>query len=755
MIKYYEHQPIEPNVGDSLSGLILKHFLPNEELFEVGKEYEGKIVSCGSVMSYLKEGDTVWGTGVIRAEDKVPMASKCNFLAVRGKLTADIVKKSGGIVPDVYGDPALLLPLIYPKSKKNKKYSVGYIPHYVDRSFVKAGKDETIIDVSLPVEEFIDRILECEKIVSSSLHGIVISEAYGIPVEWIQYSNKLTGGKFKFHDYLTGTNREPQEPGDFPPIPNLKEIQDKLIVALTKPRICVITRMHYPKDHKDFKWRFEYYKNKVLPTLRNQTFKQFDIAVWCEKHHEKLFKELGVIPFQATHPEYNSELFKDFTSWDNVSGLKRYDIQVALDSDDLVEPQFLAKIRQICVGSKSIHISFQPDKLNIKTGKLYKMSDNYKNSGTGSPCYALYQPEFKYFAYHDSHLKIGNLMDKTIYIDEGYVHMSIHDTNDSTGIKKTDIEIKRNNKMDVCYILHSENEAKEILRYSIRSVEQNLDYRDIYIVGRKPEFLNSNTKELFVQDKNVDNRFINITNKLWAIINDPRISENFIVMNDDMYIMKEFKKIPYYYIGKISTYQKQLSEVFTGGHWKKILTQQLKAFPNGNMFTPHFPIVYNKKKLAKLLMENRDARDGCVRSWYCNTYKIKGEKIVDKKIYKDEHLHLYKNASFLSSSDWIENKDYFLNFLKSKFPEPSRYEYKEETILYFLANISQINEMFNDIINNKDYMIIVGTDKCVEDTLKNSGIIDGYLKTSYNNIEYVKKQIESRLRTTIRETKVY
>jgi len=515
--------------------------------------------------------------------------------------------------------------------------------------------------------------------------------------------------------------------------------------------------MHYPENHPDFKWRFEYYKNKVLPTLRNQTFKNFDIAVWCEKHHEKLFKDLGVIPFQATYPEYDSKLFKDFTPWENVSGLKEYPIQVALDSDDLVEPQFIDRIRELCVGSKSIHISFQPQKLDIKTGKVYKMSDNYEKSKTGSPCYAIYQPEFKYFAYHDSHLKIGKLMDKTIYTPEGYVYMSIHDTNDSTGIKKNDTLIKKDNRVDLCYMLNTKEEAKEIIRYSIRSAEKNLDFRNIFIVGKKPKFLNDNVLEIPVEDREQGNRFINISSKLLAIINDPRVSENFAVMNDDFFILKKFKTIPYYYIGSISTYQKQMSDAFTGSHWKKILTNQIEMFPNGKMFTPHFPIVYNKKKLYELL-KNEVMRNSCMRNWYCNYYKVKGEKIIDKKIYKKEHLDLYNNSSYISSSDWIENDRDFINFLKEKFPDISKYEYGQKTSLYFLNNYEKLDSMIDAIRKDNSEMIFVGIkggfDGC-EIKIEQTGLVDGYFFINSYMIDDIKHKIEKQFNTKIYETKTY
>jgi len=233
-MKYYEHKPVEPNVGDSLSGIILKHFLSDYKLREVGKREKGKLVSCGSVMSMVHKGDVVWGTGCIRKREI--RVEDVKFLAVRGRLTKKQIKKS--FVPDIFGDPALLLPLIY-NPKVEKKHKEGIVPHYVDKDRVKKGK---IINVSSNWKEFIKEIKSCERIISSSLHGIIIAEAYGIPAIWGKFGGKLSGNNFKFYDYMTGTDREIQEPfQELKPF-EIKKIQQRLISSLRADIPIIIKR---------------------------------------------------------------------------------------------------------------------------------------------------------------------------------------------------------------------------------------------------------------------------------------------------------------------------------------------------------------------------------------------------------------------------------------------------------------------------------------------------------------------------------
>jgi len=141
-----------------------------------------------------------------------------------------------GTVPEVYGDPALLLPLIYSKNAYSgaKLYKRGIIPHYIDKKAHPTLEDgDHLIDVLRPWPEVVDEILRCEAVVSSSLHGIVVAEAYGIPATWAVWSSKVIGGPLKFHDYFLGTGREAYEPGEaLPPIPELAARQQMLLQAL-------------------------------------------------------------------------------------------------------------------------------------------------------------------------------------------------------------------------------------------------------------------------------------------------------------------------------------------------------------------------------------------------------------------------------------------------------------------------------------------------------------------------------------------
>ncbi|MCF7568964.1 polysaccharide pyruvyl transferase family protein [Sabulilitoribacter arenilitoris] len=160
-------------------------------------------VTIGSILTHVNKNCVVWGSGIISKEYPI---KKAKFLAVRGPQTRAHLLQQGYHVPEVYGDPALLLPMYYnPKIKK--EYEVGIIPHYSDfnkiKPLYKTEKDLLLIDLMTnDIEKTTNKILACKKIVSSSLHGVIVAHAYGIPAVWQKFSENVFGDDIKYQDYF-------------------------------------------------------------------------------------------------------------------------------------------------------------------------------------------------------------------------------------------------------------------------------------------------------------------------------------------------------------------------------------------------------------------------------------------------------------------------------------------------------------------------------------------------------------------------
>ena len=158
------------------------------------------------------------------------------ILAVRGPLTRNFLLKNGVDCPPIYGDPALLLPLFY-KPYIVKKYKLGVVPHISDQdncflqSLMKEHPDVLVVDMKNYThwQDVVNQICSCDFIISSSLHGLIISDAYAIPNVWVEFSNKIIGNRFKFRDYFASVGRTDTLPYEIKKAIELEEIRKKIL----------------------------------------------------------------------------------------------------------------------------------------------------------------------------------------------------------------------------------------------------------------------------------------------------------------------------------------------------------------------------------------------------------------------------------------------------------------------------------------------------------------------------------------------
>ena len=162
----------------------------------------------GSILDRSNKNTIVWGSGCREYNDKIAAR---DIKAVRGRLTLEILQKNKFDISKIkLGDPALLLPIFYTPKNKEKIYKISVIPHYKDfECFSHINQSYHIIDVrTFDVEKFIDEIYASEYILSSSLHGLILAHAYGIPALWIKY-NDVRSSEFKYLDYFSSVKIPP------------------------------------------------------------------------------------------------------------------------------------------------------------------------------------------------------------------------------------------------------------------------------------------------------------------------------------------------------------------------------------------------------------------------------------------------------------------------------------------------------------------------------------------------------------------
>jgi pyruvyltransferase len=199
------------NFGDFLSRIIVELVLARKG-YTLGDETAERrqMLAIGSVMHFARDGAVIWGSGV---NGKIPADShkfqKLDVRAVRGPLTRAFLTARGIAVPEVYGDPALLLPILAPdRFKPAQVNGVAFVPNLNDLQELnvsKAHKNLTIVSPLAGWNQCVSAILGHGLVLASSLHGLIVAEAYGIPARYVRLTE--TENLFKYRDYYEGTGR--------------------------------------------------------------------------------------------------------------------------------------------------------------------------------------------------------------------------------------------------------------------------------------------------------------------------------------------------------------------------------------------------------------------------------------------------------------------------------------------------------------------------------------------------------------------
>ncbi len=192
------------NFGDDLSRVVVETML-NRSIKNTSLNSEKKLLfSLGSILHFARDGDVIWGSGF--REDPT-LENRFSFLdvrAVRGPRTRQFLLSKGIDCPEVYGDPAVLLPYLFPELKKQEPiYDYIIIPNIGEMSgFIKY---KNVVMPTLPWDEIVKKMLQSRLVISSSLHGVIVAEAFGVPTRLL----KMTWIEplLKYQDYYESTGR--------------------------------------------------------------------------------------------------------------------------------------------------------------------------------------------------------------------------------------------------------------------------------------------------------------------------------------------------------------------------------------------------------------------------------------------------------------------------------------------------------------------------------------------------------------------
>lgn len=199
------------NIGDALSPLIVEWIKKRLKLGEPAHPKKRiHLMAVGSLIGMQDFDSVIWGSGIHCLDTVSKLNAHASYVrydirAVRGPVTAFLLRSAGYSCPGIFGDPAVLMPLIYESPVKEKKYPVSLIRHLDSTGEdPRAGIHEINVS-SGDIRTFIDEIAASDKVISSSLHGIILAESYGVPAVYLAEGTE--NQRMKYYDWYFSTGR--------------------------------------------------------------------------------------------------------------------------------------------------------------------------------------------------------------------------------------------------------------------------------------------------------------------------------------------------------------------------------------------------------------------------------------------------------------------------------------------------------------------------------------------------------------------
>jgi hypothetical protein len=224
--------------------------------------------------------------------------------------------------------------------------------------------------------------------------------------------------------------------------------------------------------------------------------------------------------------------------------------------------------------------------------------------------------------------------------------------------------------ISIVYALgHGSRWQNNELRYSLRSLTKYLwNTGDVWIIGDKPDWI---TNVNHIPYKEGSKAAHNIKGKLELACQHVGISDTFLFVNDDHYLLSYFnaETFPYFYNGQIDQVIHGRASSYYGKICINAQNELKKMGKQTKYFDTHYPILFSKKRfLDHVSGADWSGFGNLIKSLYANSCDIEGLQIDDCKsnIRPLEHWKCYSTMPNMSEGV----KDYLIR----KFPNKSKYE---------------------------------------------------------------------------------
>lgn len=182
------------------------------------------VVAIGSIIKFAQKGSVVLGTGIANAGTRIDPGAR--FESVRGPHTADCVRESGGIVPEVFGDLGILMSRIYPKQRTHETMTgvVGLVRHIRHQEMdlkLPSYVEEYSIWSARPgaLEALVDFVITKDFVITSAMHCYIVCQSYGISCALVTFKGAedvVPGDGIKYKDYHGGVGLRERLPDVIP-----------------------------------------------------------------------------------------------------------------------------------------------------------------------------------------------------------------------------------------------------------------------------------------------------------------------------------------------------------------------------------------------------------------------------------------------------------------------------------------------------------------------------------------------------------
>lgn len=228
------------------------------------------------------------------------------------------------------------------------------------------------------------------------------------------------------------------------------------------------------------------------------------------------------------------------------------------------------------------------------------------------------------------------------------------------------------NERDIVYILRDQTDHEE-LRYSLRSIQQNFPRRFVWFIGTMPKGFVPDRRLPHIQTG--ESKWQKIRSSMYKAIEQEELSDEFFLFNDDFFVMKPVEGEFINYADRtlsdrVEDFRKENPWLSPYARTLYKAREELKSLKKGEVnFDVHIPMLINKELMKRSINLCSSPQ---MRSVYGNINGIAFVEHKDVKWFDRETVP--EDPDYLSTNDDVFKESKVGEYIRSCFPEPSRFE---------------------------------------------------------------------------------